>query len=72
MIKKLKYRHTVSLLFQLRRKHFTDAQRICTTAQCFHIYLINAGEIKFIFCFPALDNRHDEISVRRQSHMGPD
>ena len=33
-----------SVRSRLRRQHFTVAQRICTTAQCFHIYFGNAGE----------------------------
>ncbi len=28
----------ITVKFRLRRQHFTVAQRICTTAQCFHIY----------------------------------
>ncbi|EAT1859759.1 hypothetical protein EJO82_23960 [Salmonella enterica] len=43
MIKDFNYGHGASFLFRLRRQHFTVAQRICTTAQCFHIYFGNAG-----------------------------
>nr|AFK88931.1 hypothetical protein [Escherichia coli] len=34
----------ITVKFRLRRQHFTVAQKICTTAQCFHIYFGNAGE----------------------------
>ncbi|EAW9895549.1 hypothetical protein SI60_23300 [Salmonella enterica] len=42
--KDFNYGHGASFLFRLRRQHFTVAQRICTTAQCFHIYFGNAGK----------------------------
>ncbi|HAH5501208.1 TPA: hypothetical protein HH829_004667 [Escherichia coli] len=44
----------ITVKFRLRRQHFTVAQRICTTAQCFHIYFS-----------PGLDNEQSEASVRR-------
>ncbi|EFA4870531.1 hypothetical protein C2C40_22280 [Escherichia coli] len=57
---------TFSGSFRLRRQHFTAAQRICTTAQCFHIYFGNAGKWQNLFChFPGLDNEQREASARR-------
>ncbi|ECB3945208.1 hypothetical protein EW425_19655 [Salmonella enterica subsp. enterica serovar Stanley] len=54
------------LIIPASRQHFTDAQRICTTAQCFHIYFGNAGEKwNLFYFFPGLDNEQSEASVRR-------
>ncbi|OTC11443.1 hypothetical protein C9Z70_25330 (plasmid) [Escherichia coli] len=48
----------ITVKFRLRRQHFTVAQRICTTAQCFHIYFS-----------PGLDNEQSEASVRRPAGL---